>query len=59
MTFEVSREWRLLRAISTRNISLDSRSVAAETGSTRDRRGSGDTQTIETSRWEDGGKHEA
>jgi hypothetical protein len=59
MTPQVSRGWHLWRAISTHNISLCSGSVAAETGSACDRRAAGDTQAIETARWEDRGKHEA
>lgn len=59
MTLQVSRGWHRLRAIATHNISLCSGSVAAETGSTRDQRGPGDTRAIETARWEDEGKHAA
>jgi hypothetical protein len=59
MTLQVSRGWHLLRAVSTHHLSLGSGSVAAETGSARDRRGPGDAQAIETARWQDRGKHEA
>jgi hypothetical protein len=59
MTRQVSRGWHLLRAVSTHNLSLGSGSVAAETGSARDRWGPGDTQAIETTRWQDRGKHGA
>ena len=55
MTLQVSCWWRLLRAVSTHNISLRSGSVAADTGSARDRRGPRSTHAIDTARWEDRG----
>jgi PAS domain S-box-containing protein len=53
MTLQVSRWWRLLRAISIHNIPLRSGSVAADTGGARDRWGPGRTHPIDTARWED------